>query len=133
MQRVHNIIIMILMISARTLWWTAAIPCSEQASESGKDHLHLFIRFQGQCHEIFASGFFHESSLPKPLKITLGSFHIFSKICKSRCQRHRRQVTHQCQRHRWCTLNCEYLHEFSKNSKRRGPCGILSCLGETDS
>jgi len=67
------------MISARTLWWTAAIPCSEQALESGKDHLHLFIRFQGQCHEIFASGFFHESSFPKRLKITLGSFHIFRK------------------------------------------------------
>jgi len=37
----------------------------------------------------FASGFFHESSSPKPLKITLGSFQIFSKIRgeirKSRC------------------------------------------------
>jgi hypothetical protein len=33
--------------------------------------------------------FFHESSSPKPLKITLRSFRIFSKIlrdiCKSRC------------------------------------------------
>jgi hypothetical protein len=33
--------------------------------------------------------FFHESSSPKPLKITLVSFKIFSKnhgdICKSRC------------------------------------------------
>jgi hypothetical protein len=37
----------------------------------------------------FASGFFHESPSPKPLKITLGSFQIFSKIRgdirKSRC------------------------------------------------
>jgi hypothetical protein len=37
----------------------------------------------------FASGFDHESSSPKPLKITLGSFRFFSKIlgdiCKSRC------------------------------------------------
>jgi hypothetical protein len=29
----------------------------------------------------FASGFFHESSSNKPLKIALGSFQIFSKIC----------------------------------------------------
>jgi hypothetical protein len=33
-----------------------------------------------QCHEIFCYGFFHESSSPKFLKITLGSFRIFSKI-----------------------------------------------------
>jgi hypothetical protein len=37
----------------------------------------------------FASGFFHESSSPKSLKITLGSFQIFPKIQgdthKSRC------------------------------------------------
>jgi hypothetical protein len=47
------------------------------------------LRLKGQCHEIVASGFFHESSSPRPLKITLGSFRIFSKICgdirKSRC------------------------------------------------
>ncbi len=23
-------------------------------------------------------------------------------------------ICHRCQRHRWCTLNCEYLREFSK-------------------
>jgi hypothetical protein len=37
----------------------------------------------------FASGFFHESSSPKALKITLGSFNFFQKIrgdiLKSRC------------------------------------------------
>jgi hypothetical protein len=37
----------------------------------------------------FASGFFHDSPSPKPLKITLGSFQIFLKIRgdihKSRC------------------------------------------------
>jgi hypothetical protein len=36
-----------------------------------------------------ASGFFHVSSSPKPLQITLGAFKFFSKflgdICKSRC------------------------------------------------
>ncbi len=41
-----------------------------------------------------------------------------------RCQRHRWQILppiplvllicHRCQRPRWCTLNCEYLREFSK-------------------
>ena len=44
---------------------------------------------KGQCHEIFASGFFHESPSLKPLKITLGSFQFYSKIRgdirKSRC------------------------------------------------
>jgi hypothetical protein len=44
---------------------------------------------KGQCHEIFCFRFFHESFSPKPLKITLGSFRIFSKIRgdirKSRC------------------------------------------------
>ncbi len=34
---------------------------------------------KNQCHEIFASDFFHESSSPKPLKITW-SFQFFSKI-----------------------------------------------------
>jgi hypothetical protein len=38
---------------------------------------------KGQCHhEIFASGFFHESSSPKPLKILLGSFLIFRKFAE---------------------------------------------------
>ncbi len=36
--------------------------------------------FKGQCHEIFCFRFFHKSSSPKPLKKTLGSFQIFSKI-----------------------------------------------------
>jgi hypothetical protein len=32
------------------------------------------------CHEIFASGLFHESVSPKALSIPLGPFRIFSKI-----------------------------------------------------
>jgi hypothetical protein len=44
---------------------------------------------KGQCHEIFCFRFFHELPSPKPLKITLGSIRIFSKIrgdiLKSRC------------------------------------------------
>jgi hypothetical protein len=42
-----------------------------------------------QCHTIFASGFFHKPSSPKPLKLTIGSFRLFSKIRgdirKTRC------------------------------------------------
>ncbi len=55
--------------------------------------LHFCLIFcaglKGQCHEIFCFRFFNESSSPKPLKITLGSFRFFSKIRedirKSRC------------------------------------------------
>ncbi len=32
---------------------------------------------KGQCHEIFASGFFHESVSPLPQSIPLGPFRIF--------------------------------------------------------
>jgi hypothetical protein len=38
------------------------------------------IILKGQCHEIFASGFFLESVSPKPLIIPLGPFRNFSKI-----------------------------------------------------
>jgi hypothetical protein len=47
------------------------------------------VNLKGHCHEIFFFRYFHESSYPKHLKIKLGSFQIFSKICgdirKSRC------------------------------------------------
>jgi hypothetical protein len=47
------------------------------------------IGLKGQCYKIFRIRLFHESSSPNPLKITLGSFRIFSKIRgdirKSRC------------------------------------------------
>jgi hypothetical protein len=41
-----------------------------------------FVLLKGQCHEIFASGFFHELSPPKPLKITLGSLRLFRKFAE---------------------------------------------------
>jgi hypothetical protein len=51
--------------------------------------LGVIEAIKGQCHEIFCFRFYHESSFPKPLKITLGSFHIFSEIHRdirnSRC------------------------------------------------
>ncbi len=48
------------------------------------------ISLKGRCNKIFLlQVFFHESSSPKPLKITLGLFQNFSKICwdigKSKC------------------------------------------------
>jgi hypothetical protein len=49
----------------------------------------LFCCLKGQVTRFFASGFFHESASPKPLKITVGSHQIFLKSCgdirKSRC------------------------------------------------
>jgi hypothetical protein len=39
-----------------------------------------FRPLKGQCHEIFASGFFHESSSPKSLKKALRSFQFFQKF-----------------------------------------------------
>jgi hypothetical protein len=41
----------------------------------------FIIPLKGQSHEIFCFRIFHESPSSKPLKITLGSFLIFSKIC----------------------------------------------------
>ncbi len=35
---------------------------------------------KGQCHEIFASGFFKKSVPPQPQRISLRPFRIFSKI-----------------------------------------------------
>ncbi len=40
------------------------------------------MSFKGRVSRIFASDFFHESSSPKPLKITLGSFQIFLKFAE---------------------------------------------------
>jgi hypothetical protein len=47
---------------------------------SHKGNLKTIVELKGQSHKIFCFRFFHESHSPKPLKITLGSFRIFSKI-----------------------------------------------------
>ncbi len=79
----------------------------------------------------FAVGFFHKSSSPKPLKITLWTFRSFSKIRgdirKSRCTTGVRY-----QRHWWCTLSWENLGEFLK--KKKHPQGDTQGRGlaETD-
>ncbi len=63
---------------------------STQVRQAG-DVLHMkgSSLLKGQCHAIFCFRFFHESHSPRPLKITVGSFRIFSKIrgdiCRSRC------------------------------------------------
>ncbi len=40
----------------------------------------FLVSLKGQCHEIFASGFFLKPVSPMPLIIPLGPFQIFSKI-----------------------------------------------------
>jgi hypothetical protein len=40
-------------------------------------------------------------------------------------------ICHRGQRHRWCTLSCEYLHEFIFERIRNGPNGIIRGLGDT--
>jgi|688.fasta_scaffold1612813_1 hypothetical protein len=65
--------------------------------EIKKDHNQIIDdqeknRLKGQCHKNFCFRFFHESSSPSPLKITLGgSYRIFSKICRDICKSHQYQ------------------------------------------
>ncbi len=51
--------------------------------------MYSYVRFntvdfglKGQCPKTFCFRFFHESSSPKPLKITLGSFQFFGKFAE---------------------------------------------------
>jgi hypothetical protein len=101
---------------------------------------YLLEHLKGQCHEIFCFRFFfHESSFPKTLQITSGSFQICSNILgdirKSRYstllhryQRQRWQIFYWCLPHGWGTLSCEYPCKFSKLFET-----ALMGLGETDS
>jgi hypothetical protein len=90
---------------------------------------------ESQCHDVtrcFASDFFHESSSPKPLKITLGSFRIFPENSRRYSQvkvHHQRQILPPVQLV-WCggkfliedffhlppvplcTLSCEFSKKF---------------------
>ncbi len=53
------------------------------------NHCLKICKLKRHCHKNFCYSFFHESTFPNPLKRTLGSFRIFSKIrgdiWKSRC------------------------------------------------
>jgi hypothetical protein len=45
-----------------------------------------YFTLKGKCQGFFSLGFIHESSSLRPLKITLGSFTFFSKICRDICK-----------------------------------------------
>ena len=53
---------------------------TKEFKNQSEANMFILKNLKGQCHEIFASGFFLESVSPKPLIIPLGSFRIFSKI-----------------------------------------------------
>ncbi len=92
-----------------------------------------------QCRlkENFFFRFFWWIIFPQALKIALGSFRIFQKICgdirKWRCTT---GVNYTggifCRRYQWyqrCSLSCEYLRKFSKKFEM-APNGILRGLGK---
>jgi hypothetical protein len=84
----------------------------------------FYFYLKGQSHEIFASGFFHESSSPKPLKITVGPFIIYLKI--------RRDI-----RKSMCITSIndtggKFVTGIIEKI-RSGPNGILRGVGKTDS
>ncbi len=60
----------------------------------------------------FASGFIHESVSPQPMRTVSNFFknlrRYWQVMVNHLYQRHR------CQRHRWCTLSCEFLRDISK-------------------
>ncbi len=117
------------------------------------------LNYRDSVTRFFASGFFHESSSPKP---HFDNFDFFENLWRysqvkehHQYQRHRWQtlppvpqrcpnkiiktfliedfsICHRCQGHRWWTWSCKYLREFSKKC-RNSPTGILRSLGETDS
>ncbi len=64
------------------------------------------LRRSRQCHELFCFRFFHESSSPKPLKTTLGSFRILRKFRRYLQVKvhHQYLTTYQwqiCHQHQW--------------------------------
>jgi hypothetical protein len=75
-----------------------------------REILLMVLPVKGTVTKFFASDFFHGSPSPKPLKTT-ESFQIFFENSRRYSQV---KVHHWYQRHRWRTLSCEYLREFSK-------------------
>ncbi len=70
----------------------------------------LFIGLKNGVTRFIASGFFHESSSPRPLKMTLGSFRKF-KMHHRYQQRHWWQICRLCQLHtrgKCLTEGCAY-------------------------
>ncbi len=71
----------------QAFWWTLPLGSTYIVSFRIEPRPHrinkVMFRYgilMGESHEIFCFRFFHESSPPKPPKITLGPFRIFSKI-----------------------------------------------------
>ncbi len=87
-------IFVIAQISLREIQNGTEIGETMQFAENGGDKLPNFVIFAGKSklsptllvlkgtvsRDFLLQVFFHESPSPKPLKITLGSFQIFSKI-----------------------------------------------------
>ncbi len=73
-------------------------------------NFRYYLPLKGQCHEIFDSGFFMNQFPPSPEYPIRTVSNFFEKS-----RRYSQvQVHHRYQRHRWSTLSCEYLREFSK-------------------
>jgi hypothetical protein len=96
-----------------------------------KFNIISFHRIKGTVSQIFLLHFFHGSSSPKPLKITLGPFQVFSKIRggirNSRCITSSNDTTVVPFSRRFslttgvnatsgkeCILSCKYLRAFLK-------------------
>ncbi len=79
---------------------------------------HKTIPLKGQCYEIFDFRFF--SWIGSPIRAVSNFFETlqrYSQLKVHRCRWHLWQICYRCHWYRWCTLTCEYLPEFSKNSK----------------
>ncbi len=109
--------------------------------QSLAEHQH---RFKGTVPQDFLLQVFHESSFPKPLKITLWSFRISIFIENSRrylqfkvhhrYQRHQREI---CLLYSWCrwyrwSIDLQISPRIFEKT-RNVPNGILRDLRETDS
>ncbi len=102
------------------------------------DFVHIW---RDNVTRFFASGFFHESPSPKPLKITLGSFRIFSKIREDiRKSRYNTSINDTsgkfCHRYNWCCWHlwqiCGWdLAQWMRSSLvvRASDCQCTGCNG----
>ncbi len=67
---------------------------SQRHGSAGPDPLQNAMDPEHRCHENFCWGFLHESSSPKPMKITLGHFEFFKNLWRYS----QVKVHHHCQR-----------------------------------
>ncbi len=96
-------------------FWALKWQRAKRNDENSRIRIRILLMVlpdKGTDTKFFASGIFHGSPSPKPLKTTLESLQMFSRIRGDISQV---KVLHWYQRHRWWTLSCKYLREFSKN------------------